>query len=556
MKIKVGSLNDLTDSREILESRPHPFVPLFISIIVALIIVALVWSYFGKLDVVAKANGIVRPNEKIHTIQIPIPGKVEEVHIKEGQRVEIGDTLFSIEKEEVLKELENRNDELKEIENELNLLTTYKESIQAKENLFTGIEVNKYSELVDQYIVDYNKLKLDFDNAVIEIEQKRQALEQSSEMVDVRIIENERTLKTETNRYKVDVAILEEKIEQLTMELENENKLKDSVVTKENIINESDAVRTAQLISYQKKLDQLMLTVEDYKNVYNRSLELGERFVSKVQLEKEKAQYETALIELESFENNMLFELDSKIKQLNNELQQAKADLTNLSKITDLTANNEGLNLENKHLNKNIKSMSSQEDLLSQGEQVALEKFELGKFVEINSLIEAEENKKKAVEETIESLEIAINKGMITASSSGTINIVKEIAIGEFVQSGETILTIIPDNESEYKVLLAVTNQEIGKIEVGDDVNFHFSAFPKQSYGYLSGNVVSISSDSTIGENGLSYYTVEASLKDKNLFNKRGDKAEVKVGMSVEASVITESKKILYYLLEKINFID
>lgn len=556
MKMKISNLNDLTDSREILESRPHPFVPLFISIIVALIIVALVWSYFGKLDVVAKANGIVRPNEKIHTIQIPISGKIEEVHIKEGQRVEIGDTLFSIEQAEVLKELENRNDELKEIENELNLLTTYKESIQAKENLFTGIEVNKYSELVDQYIVDYNKLKLDFDNAVIEIEQKRQALEQSSEMVDVRIIENERTLKTETNRYKVDVAILEEKIEQLTMELENENKLKDSIVTKENIINKSDAVRTAQLISYQKKLDQLMLTVEDYKNVYNRSLELGERFVSKVQLEKEKAQYETALIELESFENNMLLELDSKIKQLNNELQQAKADLTNLRKITDLTANNEGLNLENKHLNKNIRSMSSQEDLLSQGEQVALEKFELGKFVEINSLIEAEENKKKAVKETIESLEIALNKGMITASSSGTINIVKEIAIGEFVQSGETILTIIPDNESEYKVLLAVTNQEIGKIEVGDDVNFHFSAFPKQSYGYLSGNVVSISSDSTIGENGLSYYTVEASLKDKNLFNKRGDKAEVKVGMSVEASVITESKKILYYLLEKINFID
>ena len=60
MRIKISNLNDLTDSREILESRPHPFVPLFISILVTLIIGALVWSYFGKLDVVAKANSAMQ----------------------------------------------------------------------------------------------------------------------------------------------------------------------------------------------------------------------------------------------------------------------------------------------------------------------------------------------------------------------------------------------------------------------------------------------------------------------------------------------------------------
>lgn len=556
MKIKINNLNDLTDSREILESKPHPFVLIFISILVALIAGALVWSYFGQLDVVAKANGIVRPNEKIHTVQAPLFGKVEEVYIKEGQRVELGDTLFSIEQAEVLKELENRKTELQEIEKELTLLTTYKESIQAKKNLFTGTEENKYSELVDQYIVDYNKLKLDFDNAVVDIEQKRQGLKQSSEIVDIHILENDRTLKSETNKYEVEVAILEGKINQLTLDLNNENKLRQSIIAKENHLESSDAVRNAQFTSYQKKLEQLTLAVEEYKKVYDRSLELGDRFVSKVQLDKEKTQYEHALIELESFENSTLFELETNIKQLEKQLKQAEADLANLNKITDLTVNNEGLNLEKEHLNKNIQSMDSQQNLLNEGERVALDKFELDKFVEINSLIEVENNKKKVVEETLEDLEIALNTGAIIASISGTVNIVKEIGVGEFVQSGETILTIIPDDESEYKVMLAVSNQEIGKIQVGDNVNFHFSAFPKQNFGYLTGEITSISSDSSVGENGLSYYTVEASLENKNLANKRGDKAEVKVGMTAEASVITESKKILYYLLEKINFID
>lgn len=556
MKIKINNLNDLTDSREILESKPHPFVPIFISILVALIAGALVWSYFGQLDVVAKANGIVRPNEKIHTVQAPLFGKVEEVYIKEGQRVELGDTLFSIEQAEVLKELENRKTELQEIEKELTLLTTYKESIQAKKNLFANTEENKYSELVDQYIVDYNKLKLDFDNAVVDIEQKRQGLKQSSEMVDIHILENDRTLKSETNKYEVEVAILEGKINQLTLDLNNENKLRQSIIAKENHLESSDAVHNAQLTSYQKKLEQLTLAVEEYKKVYERSLELGDRFVSKVQLDKEKAQYEHALIELESFENSTLFELETNIKQFEKQLKQTEIDLASLNKITDLTVNNEGLNLEKEHLNKNIQSMDSQQNLLNEGEQVALDKFELDKFVEINSLIEVENNKKKVVEETLEDLEIALNTGAIIASISGTVNIVKEIGVGEFVQSGETILTIIPDDESEYKVMLAVSNQEIGKIQVGDNVNFHFSAFPKQNFGYLTGEITSISSDSSVGENGLSYYTVEASLANKNLANKRGDKAEVKVGMTAEASVITESKKILYYLLEKINFID
>ncbi|UZM99428.1 hypothetical protein OL548_03480 [Lysinibacillus sp. MHQ-1] len=64
MRIKISNLNELTDSREILESKPHPFVSIFISILVVILICALAWSYFGEIDTVAKANGIVRPNEK------------------------------------------------------------------------------------------------------------------------------------------------------------------------------------------------------------------------------------------------------------------------------------------------------------------------------------------------------------------------------------------------------------------------------------------------------------------------------------------------------------
>ncbi|MFC9540381.1 HlyD family efflux transporter periplasmic adaptor subunit [Lysinibacillus sp. NPDC056959] len=558
MRIKISNLNELTDSREILESKPHPFVSIFISILVIILICALAWSYFGEIDTVAKANGIVRPNEKVHTVQAPIIGKVQELYIKEGQKVKEGEPLFSLEQKEVLKELENRKVELGQIEAELILLSKYKVSIQQRKNQFSKSEENelKYLKLVDQYIANYKQLEIDFQSNSIDVEQKRNALEQSSQKADIKIRENERTFKNEKNKYGVEKGLLENKISQITLDLESERKLKKSIITKQNHLKPDDSVRNSQLANYQKKFDQLTLIMNDKEKIYNRSVELGERFVPRAQMENEKTQYENASLELEKFVKNTVLDIDTNIKTLENQLKQAKTDLESLDKVTDLVINNDELKLEKQHLAESIQDIESQEGLLNEGIQVSLKKFELDKTVEINSLIEEEENKKKAIQENIEQLEISSNKGVVKASTSGTINVIKEINVGEFLQAGEPILSIIPDQESQYKVTLAVPNQEIGKIKIGDKVNFHFTAFPKQNFGYLSGVISSISPDSVIGEDGLSYYTVEASLTSKSLSNKKGENGEVKVGMTAEASVITDSKKILYYLLEKINLID
>ncbi|MFI2131522.1 HlyD family efflux transporter periplasmic adaptor subunit [Lysinibacillus fusiformis] len=558
MRIKISNLNELTDSREILESKPHPFVSIFISILVVILICALAWSYFGEIDTVAKANGIVRPNEKVHTAQSPINGKVQGLYLKEGQKVREGDLLFSIEQKEVLKELANRKAELGQIEVELNLLNKYKVSIQQRKNQFSKSIENefKYLKLVDQYIANYKQLEIDFQSNSIDVEQKRNSLEQSSQMTDIKIRENERTFKDEKNKYEVEKGGLENKINQVNVDLDNERKLKKSIISKQNYLDPSDSVRNSRLANYQKKLDQLTLIMNDNEKIYNRSLELGERFVPKAQIENEKMQYENASLELEKFINNTILDIDTNINTLENQLKQTKTDIEGLDKVTDLIINNDGLNLEKQHLAESIQDIDNQKGLLNEGVQVTLKKFELDKVVEINSQIEEAEKKKKTIQENIEQLEISSNKGAVKASTSGTINVIKEINVGEFLQAGEPILSIIPDQESQYKVTLAVPNQEIGKIKIGDKVNFHFSAFPKQNFGYLSGEISSISPDSVTGENGLSYYSVEASLTTKILSNKKGEKGEVKVGMTVEASVIADSKKILHYLLEKVNLID
>lgn len=153
-------------------------------------------------------------------------------------------------------------------------------------------------------------------------------------------------------------------------------------------------------------------------------------------------------------------------------------------------------------------------------------------------------------------LELERDKKILRAPISGTINVLKDTNIGDIVQAGESLLAIIPSNESKYKMSLAVPNAEAGKITVGDQVDLSFTAFPRQSFGSLRGTITSISTDSIVQQDGLSYYLVEATIPNTPLINRHGEHGELRIGMTANASVITDSRKIIDFVLEKINLRD
>ena len=73
----------------------------------------------------------------------------------------------------------------------------------------------------------------------------------------------------------------------------------------------------------------------------------------------------------------------------------------------------------------------------------------------------------------------------------------------------------------------------------------------------LEGKVVNISEDSSFNQtNGTHSFIVTATVENKFLFSYKGNKAALKNGMTCEAQVITKSKKVLFFLLEKIDLWD
>jgi hemolysin D len=84
----------------ILETPPSPIGVALIWCICLLASLALGWSYFGKIDILATAQGKIQPTGRVKTIQPRETGKVVAVHVQNGQHVSADEVLIELDRVE------------------------------------------------------------------------------------------------------------------------------------------------------------------------------------------------------------------------------------------------------------------------------------------------------------------------------------------------------------------------------------------------------------------------------------------------------------------------
>lgn len=77
----------------ILTSEPPRLMGMTIVLLGALMLVGLVWSFFGRLDVIVTVPGTVGPDAEIRRFYAPIDGELVDIYISEGQPVVEGDLI-------------------------------------------------------------------------------------------------------------------------------------------------------------------------------------------------------------------------------------------------------------------------------------------------------------------------------------------------------------------------------------------------------------------------------------------------------------------------------
>jgi hemolysin D len=102
----------LAPALEILETPPSPVHVAFLWIICAFVVTALAWAYFGRVDIVAAAQGKFQPMGQVKVVEPLETGKVDAISVSNGSLVQAGDVLVELDRSAALADAEGARAEL------------------------------------------------------------------------------------------------------------------------------------------------------------------------------------------------------------------------------------------------------------------------------------------------------------------------------------------------------------------------------------------------------------------------------------------------------------
>jgi multidrug efflux pump subunit AcrA (membrane-fusion protein) len=621
MKPILINIQEMSDSREVYESKPNIFFTLFIYFILGMLIIALIWMYFGRIDVVVKSEGMLRPNNQVATVVNTYGGTLETVNIEDGSSVQEGDTLYIVEHWDLLTEFEYYEEQLSETDRNLDFLNKYKQSVEDGINYFAETsDEEEYFLKYQGYAINYGLMENDFlysdkerelnlntisdqldflKSKLIYIDTLKQAINQNKNQFENSGKEQEYynlflkyqsdydSLTVQYNNAKVEIdnSTTEEglvnSLGYYTGVLEGLKQLKASVLKGKSLFKASGSY-SLQYEDFVNKKSDLTITYEQAKENYGVNKELEGLAVTEWEVQQSKVAMEEADRATDAYEVNYLANISSniieveksikeitlskentiskdklyekndkdKLAALDNyklkyivELDNSMASLT--ENITSLEANKSNLELQDE------KTFLVKEEDCREANLVEYKNNELRTAI---SNINTYSDKKSELQANIDKINSQIDGAIVKATKTGVVNSYIELVEGDILSNGTEVLTIIPEEDKEYKASIYVSNEDIGKLGTGMKAKFNVYALPNSEYGYLTGTVTNISKDLKVDpKSGSGYYLVEAEVDNKAFYDSQGNKALLKAGMACQAQLITENKRILTYVLEKID---
>lgn len=544
MKPIIIDMKEISDSTEVYESKPNRILVYTIYIILTMVVVAVLWMALFKMDIVVKCNGIFKGSNAIYEISSGVTGSVKRTHIKNGQYVKEGDILYVLSIDELSDTILRYQNELEAAQARLEILSGYEKSLDgAPSGLETLTDNPYYKEFLNRKELLFANINLGKSDTTGQV-----TLHQGN--VD--------SLSGTISKYN-------EKIEKL-------NNVKQCIMVRNNTFDSSEGIYYSMVSSYLASYSYTTLQYDNQINEYQRQIDEYEEQIKKaeipatgdetvggndldVEADSTATQSSNVAIDVEALKKQrdaLIVALDSAQKErtqalMNLELQQIATIEQQISGYNDTI-----LSLET-----NLTSAKLQLDAVN---GVDTESKEMIAILTEKGNISAEiltyKDKVKECETYLKSYDIQNDNCIIKANVSGYFYVSQDLKTGSFVQEGSSIGTIYPEAESKYYAEIYVENTDIGKIKEEQKVKFEIAAYPSSEYGYFEGTVENIAKDISVDQStGYAYYVVRVKCKNMTLKGKDGKEVTLINGMACQAKIVTDEKKILTYLLEKINLL-
>ena len=235
----------------------------------------------------------------------------------------------------------------------------------------------------------------------------------------------------------------------------------------------------------------------------------------------------------------------------------------------------------------NILAAEKQRDALEKSKDLDAQQATLGalsatieaqkkRIAQLQSSTQSELQKELAeIRARIEQLRPSLDKSAyreglmeLKAPQAGTVKDLATTTEGAVVQPGSVVLTLVPLGEKLFADV-AIKNEDIGFVQVGQTAQVKLAAFPFQKYGLLTGKVMRVSADATEASAGtdrssasgssaantpstLATYKARIALDQQYLQSPTGQRLPAGAGMQVAAEIHQGHRTVLEYLLSPV----
>ena len=138
----------------------------------------------------------------------------------------------------------------------------------------------------------------------------------------------------------------------------------------------------------------------------------------------------------------------------------------------------------------------------------------------------------------------------IRSPIDGVVKSLRYHTIGGVVRPGDAIMEIVPTGD-KLVIEAKLNPTDIGYVRIGQPVVVKISTYDFVRYGSLEGEVIDLSPDTHVDQNGETYFRVIASTDKAYLGDEPGD-YPIAPGMQAQIDIHTGSKSVLAYILNPV----
>lgn len=252
-----------------------------------------------------------------------------------------------------------------------------------------------------------------------------------------------------------------------------------------------------------------------------------------------------------------LSELKAKINQLKTSFDLLNRELTLTKPLVDEGAVSE---VELLRLERQVNDLHGELQTAQLGvprAQSALNEFEEKLFnVDLVFKRDAREQLNEVLQElsrlteTTGALADRVKRTLVTSPVAGTVKRLLVTTIGGVIQPGMDIAEIVP-SEQILLVEAKVRPADIAYLHPGQNAKVKFTAYDFSIFGGLDGQLVHISPDTIMDEEGNSFYLVRVETK-RSFTAPDGAQLPIIPGMTVSVDILTGKKTILSFIMKPI----